>query len=319
MPRVERLRDEADDAARLSDARRVLEGSMPDAHCTRPSRGSPTDRRSADIPGLGLGAIRNAVATCAAVAFAAAPALAQPELAGAAPPASGADVTRPDQRIDLRIGSEGKEEEDSVSFILRHDRPVPLGDGWQANLRIDLPFTLSDAITPENRTGTDFGFGDILVQAVFVRPVNDREGFGFGAQMILPTASGEAFGRRQWRLRPTAGYRWLLPEISEETFFQLLARYDFSFAGNDDRGETSELQFAPNLEIGLPGRAYFSIFPSADIRYDFERDEFFLPLNLEVGKSFGRVVASLEGGVGLISGENPPYDWKLEARIGFRF
>jgi hypothetical protein len=67
------------------------------------------------------------------------------------------------------------------------------------------------------------------------------------------------------------------------------------------------------------GRCLVSIFPSTDIRYNFIRDEFFLPLNLEVGKSWGPVVASLEGGVGIIHGDHPPYDWKLEARLGFRF
>jgi hypothetical protein len=240
------------------------------------------------------------------------PAQAQTEAIGSA---SGADVTRPLQRIDLR--SEFNEEDTTVT--LRYTAPVPLDDGWQANLRMDLPFRIIDEEAPATDSGGDVGLGDMLFQAIFVRHVNEREGFGIGTQLIVPTAAGEEFGSGKWRLRPTAGYRWLLPEISEETFFQLLARYDFSFAGDDDRADVSELQFAPNLEIGLPGRAYFSIFPSTDIRYNFEQDEFFLPLNLEVGKEWDRIVVSAEGGVGLISGERPPYDWKVEARVGLRF
>jgi hypothetical protein len=225
-------------------------------------------------------------------------------------PASGGDITRPLQRFDLRTEVAGGDGEQDLTVTLRHDRPVTLGDGWQANLRMDLPVKFAE---------DQSGLGDMLVQAIFVRQVDERRGFGFGAQVILPTASEEALGRGQWRLRPTAGYRWSLPEISPETFFQVVARFDFSFAGNDDTPDTRELQFAPNLEIGLPGDAYLSIFPSTDIRYDFENDEFFLPLNLEVGKEWDRIVVSLEGGVGVISGDNAPYDWKLEGRVGLRF
>lgn len=235
-------------------------------------------------------------------------------------PASGGDIVRQTHRIDLRIEANGQDGDGELTTTLRYTNPIPIGGGWQVNFRADLPFVASDEVSDENPLGeTELGFGDILVQAVFARHVGERDGFGIGAQLIVPTASGEAFGKGKWRLRPTAGYRWGVPSISEDSFFQLLARYDFSFAGDDDRSNVSELQFAPNLEIALPGDAYVSIFPSTDIRYNFVRDEFFLPLNLEVGKSWGRIVASLEGGVGVISGDNPPYDWKLEFRLGFRF
>lgn len=223
---------------------------------------------------------------------------------------SGGDITRPLQRFDLRAEVADAEGDQELTVTLRHDRPVPLGGGWQANLRMDLPLKFAD---------DESGLGDMLVQAIFVRHVDERRGFGIGTQLILPTASEDALGRGQWRLRPTAGYRWLLPRISEETFFQVVARFDFSFAGDDDSADTRELQLSPNLEIGLPGDAYFSIFPSADIRYDFESDEFFLPLNLEIGKEWNRLVVSLEGGVGVIAGDSAPYDWKLEGRVGLRF
>ena len=248
------------------------------------------------------------------------PALAQGVAGGAEAPNSGEDLTRPARRIDLRAEAEGEEDEESLTLTLRYDHPVPLGGGWQANLRVDLPFVSNSEISADNPLGhDDADFGDMLFQAVFVRHINESEGFGIGTQLIAPTAGGEAFGRGKWRLRPTAGYRWSLPSITEGTYFQVLARYDFSFAGDDERDDVRELQFAPNLEIELPGEAYVSIFPSTDIRYNFVHDEFFLPLNLEAGKSWGRLVVSVEGGVGLISGDHPPYDWKLEGRMGLRF
>lgn len=234
--------------------------------------------------------------------------------------ASGNDVAQPIQRMDLRGEISSKEDSDEFTTTLRYARPQPIGGGWTVNLRADLPVVRNDEVTTDNPNGDHhFGLGDVLVQAVFVRHTSETEGLGIGAQLLAPTASEEGLGKGKWRLRPTAGYRWMLPEISEKTFFQLLARYDFSFAGDKARANVSELQFAPNLEFGLPGDAYFSIFPSTDIRYNFERKTFFLPVDLEVGKEWGRFVASVEGAAGIISGNSPPYDWKAEVRIGYRF
>lgn len=246
----------------------------------------------------------------AALAALAAPLAAQDEKAK--PTGSGEDLVDLTRRIDLRVEVAGAEDEEEWTYTLRHDHRVKLGDGWQANLRVDLPFKS----LPDEAGGRDFGGGDMLLNAGFVRRLENGEGFGFGAQLIVPT--GE-LGREQWRLRPGAGYRWPAHSISEHSFFQLQVRYDFSFAGDDDRPDTRELQFSPTLEIGLPDKAYVSIYPSTDMRYDFERDEVFIPFDVEVGKEWGAWVASVEGSVGLVTEEHAPYDWKVEARLGRNF
>ena len=234
--------------------------------------------------------------------------------------ASGSDITRPSHRIDLRVESENGEDEHLLTSTIRYEQPILLNKDWQINFRADVPFVHSKEDPgdgePDEKSS---GLGDLLVQAIFVRHLGEEEGFGLGAQFILPTASKDALGDGKWRLRPTVGYRWPVPAITEGTYFQLLARYDFSFAGDEDREKIRELQFAPNLEIEFPGEAYLSFFPSTDIRYDFRTNELFVPANVEVGKSWGRLVVSAEGGVGLIKGDEPPYDWKLEGRIGWKF
>jgi len=253
-----------------------------------------------------------------ALALGLAGACAQPALAQQG--SVGGDVVRPVQRVELHIEPTGTDDEEEATFTFRYQRPQPLGGGWQVNLRADLPFALNSKVTADNQAGDrDIGLGDVLLQAVFARHTSETEGFGIGTQFILPTAREEGFGKGKWRLRPTAGYRWSIPSISKETFFQTVVRYDFSFAGDPDRANVSELQFSPNLEIALPGKAYVSLFPSTDIRYNFIHDELFIPLNMEVGKQWGSLVTSLEGGVGLTNGEHRPYDWKLDARIGIRF
>ncbi|NYT42256.1 hypothetical protein HZY97_15900 [Sphingomonas sp. R-74633] len=231
---------------------------------------------------------------------------------------SGRDITRPVLTLDLRTEVAREDDQDKLTVTLRHDHPVDLGGGWRVNLRVDLPVKIVDA-EEEADTGTTIGLSNVLFQAIFIRELGEDQGFGFGTQVKLPSASDSRFGSTQWQLLPTAGYRWPAHGISKESFFQILTRYRFSLADGSGRATASELQFSPNLEIGLPGKAYFSIFPSTDIRYDFKTKSFFLPLNLEVGKKWGRLVTSLEGGVGLIEGNAAPYQWKVEARIGLRF
>lgn len=80
------------------------------------------------------------------------------------------------------------------------------------------------------------------------------------------------------------------------------------------------MQFGPTLEIGLSDKAYVSLFPSTDIRYDFRSNDLFVPANAELGVNVGdRITLSVEGGGAIIKGEGAPYDWKVEGRMAFRF
>lgn len=235
------------------------------------------------------------------------------------PVGSGEDIIRLVRRVDFRVEANSAGETDELRFTLRHDQRIELGDGWRVNLRVDAPLVFARELDEAGGHHNTSGLGDVLLQAIFVHLRTTNQGFGIGAQLIMPTAGGDALGTGKWRIRPTAGYRWPLTSISETSFFQLIARYDFSFAGDDDRRDVRQLQVAPNLEIGLEGNAYVSFFPSTDIRYNFVRDELFVPINVEVGKEWGKLVASLEGGAGVIKGDHPPYDWKVEGRLGLRF
>lgn len=241
---------------------------------------------------------------------------------GGAVPNTGQDVTDPVKRIDIRTGySEAEDGSGSQTFILRHDRPLALENGDQIGLRLDLPFVANDLVTPDNVTGkNDIGFGDILFQALYIHPVSKSEAFGFGSQVIIPTAAEIGFGGGKWRLVPLVGYRWATPSISPGSFFVAAARYDISIAGDDDRTNVSNIQFSPTLNIALKDNAFVTLFPSTEIRYDFVKDSFFLPFNAQVGKLWGGgIITSLEGSAKLIGDRYRPYNWKIEARVGFLF
>ncbi len=249
----------------------------------------------------------------------AAPESAQAQEAEAAPEeggsVSGLDITRPLQRIELRTEFADEGEEDKTTFTLRQIHPVKLDDAWMLNLRTELPLVIADSPVEGSKTG----IGDIRLQAVAIHDSGGPRAWGFGLQVQLPTGN-ERLGRGQWQLLPILGHRWSLPKLSEESFFQLVARYRVSFGGAREQENLSELQLAPNLEVGLPGRAYLSFFPSNDIRYDFKRDGLFVPVNVEIGKEWKRVIVSLEGAKKVISTNDVrPYDWRIEARIGYRY
>lgn len=262
------------------------------------------------------------VASHVARAANAAPAPLASELGADEPVNTGQDVTNPVKRIDIRGDwIHGVGGSDAQLLILRHDRPFALSGGNKFSARIDLPFVINDVVTPQNLSGDrNIGLSDVLLQGLFIHPVNKAQAFGIGAQLIIPTAGQDRFGGGKWKLVPTAGYRWALPSISKGSFFVAAARYAFDFAGDSKRPGVSVLQFGPTLNFALPNAVFFSLYPSTDIQYDFNHNSFFLPVDAIIGKLWsGGIVTSLEGAVAVIDDQFAPYKWKFEARIGLFF
>jgi hypothetical protein len=85
------------------------------------------------------------------------------------------------------------------------------------------------------------------------------------------------------------------------------------------------LQFAPTLNIGLPGRWFVTFYPSPDIRLNCgppvtgQTGRFFVPFDASVGRLIAKDVAiSLEVGVTIIK-EYPVYNFKTEIRLNVTF
>jgi hypothetical protein len=240
----------------------------------------------------------------------------------------GQDITKPVRRIDLRLeytepgdsgGSAGQL--NKWSLKLRHDAPVQLDDTWKIALRIDLPVAYNNVPSSDNPSGGyRAGYGDTLVQALLIKTIDVRQAFGFGSQLIAPTATQDQFGNPLWRLLPTVGYRYALPDISPGSFFTTVVRYDFDFAGPSGNSHVSNLQLGPTFNIALPGTSFVTLYPSTDIRYNFMKKSWFVPFDASVGKLWKkRIVTSLEVGVPMYEGPNPIYKVKVEGRVGMFF
>jgi hypothetical protein len=231
---------------------------------------------------------------------------------------TGNDITRPLHRIDLFQNyihpSDGV---NSWTSTLRYERPFELENNWKVAYRFELPFIYSN----DGSTAYRGSYGDTLMQAVISNAkIDERQGFGFGLRFIAPTASDAALGTGKWLMLPTVGYRYSLPELSDGSYFQFVARYRFDFAGDATRSHFSDLQFAPSLNIALPRSWYLTLFPSTDIRYNFMRREWFVPFNFEIGKALNEnLQAGLEIGFPMLQGNFPVYKFKAEVHVTILF
>src|SRR5262249_45351920 len=161
--------------------------------------------------------------------------------------------------------------------------------------------------------------GDMLLQGLLIYSPSKQFAVAGGAQMIFPTASRNTMGAGKYRLVPTLGARYNLPEITPGAWAAFLLRYDYDFAGESDRLHISELQLVPLVNVALPDGWFVNLSPSSDIRYNFatkrpgDAGRLFLPFNFMVGKLLTRsIVASLEMGVPIVH-DYEVYDFKLEA------
>ena len=136
---------------------------------------------------------------------------------------------------------------------------------------------------------------------------------------------GSAFGNGHWDIVPILAARYMLPEITDGSFFVPQLRYAQSFAQSFSSRANSNLQFSPQLKVMLPESWFLIAWPSPDIRWNFgqklsgQTGRLFLPLDLAVGRALSPShTVSLEVSEPLVNAY-PVYRFKIEARISARF
>ena len=211
------------------------------------------------------------------------------------------------------------------TWKLRGDVTYMLSPQWWVVLRGDLPYLAKDKYTDSNPNG-DFlyGLGDADVQAALIDNIDARWKAGAGARLIVPSGDS-AFGSSLWQFMPIAAVRYALPEISSGSYFEPLARYDVSFAGDPTKKFISNLQFGPMLNISLPDRWFFTFYPNPEIRWNFgapvtgQTGRLFLPFDARIGKKFSNNFdASVEVAVPIVK-EYPVYDFMTALRLNMTF
>jgi hypothetical protein len=213
------------------------------------------------------------------------------------------------------------------TFKLRGDYAFALSPDWQFVLRGDLPYLGKDPVNSVNPDG-DFlyGLGDADVQGTIIHTFDSRWKAGAAVRLITPSGDwDDGLGSGKWQVMPGAGFRYSLPEISSGSYFEPIARYDQSFAGDPTKRAVSNLQVAPMVNFSLPDRFFFTLYPSADIRWNFgpavtgQTGRLFLPFDARIGRKFTRDLSvSLEVGVPIVK-QYPVYDFTSQLRVNINF
>ena len=245
------------------------------------------------------------------------------------------DFTRPHNLFQLRYvyqTSPGSGSETgtihtvtSDQVILRTDLRFDLTPQWILAFRGDLPLVAKNPISSDNPDGDYvYGTGDADIQAALIRTINARWAAGAGFRLIAPTGADNITSGK-WQAMPIAGFRYSLPEVSEGSYFQGLARYDVSFAGDPTRRNISNLQLAPMVNVALPDKWFVTFYPDPDIRINFgdpvtgQTGRLFLPFDFMVGRTLtNNVITSIEVGVPIVK-DYPVYDIKTVLRFNMKF
>jgi hypothetical protein len=248
---------------------------------------------------------------------------------------TGQDFTSPENLFQLRYQYKTAPGTGSVkgtirtvttdTLYLRSDFTYDLGSPWKVVFRTDLPFVAKDPISSDHPSGDYlYGLGDADFQAALIEQINQQWAAGGGLRIIAPTGP-DNISSGKWQMMPIVGARTMLPELSDGSYFEPLVRYDISFAGDPTKKNISNLQIDPMLNISLPDRWFFMLYPSADIRVNYgdpvigQTGRLFLPFDFSVGRSLTKnFTVSLEVGVPIIK-DYPVYDFKTTTRLNIKF
>ena len=243
----------------------------------------------------------------------------------------GEDFTRPVSRLDLReryenLPSVKQFDPEKWQTTLRTDNWAELGTSWTLYGRVDFPLVYSNQVTsPFNPEGhSRFGQGDLLTEAALIPPpLSPRLAYGFGMRAVWPTASLNEAGNGKYQLGPVVGVRFNLPEITPGSYFLPEAFYLNSVASrnhNKGRADINQLNIQPKFNLHLPDQWFAVLYASEQIQINFGNDnQLFLPFDLMIGKKLGeRVIVSLEYSKVMYHNQGfEPYQWQIEARVGY--
>jgi hypothetical protein len=195
--------------------------------------------------------------------------------------------------------------------------PIDLNADWTLISRTIVPIvTQTDAVPGGGRQS---GLGDI-VQSVFFSPKAPTAGgwiWGAGPVFLLPTASDDALGAKQWGAGPTAV---VLKQASGWTV-GALANHLWSFAGSSSRPDVSATFVQPFVSYSTPDAWTFAL--NTESTYDWERARWSVPVNVSASKvlRIGGQLLSIGGGLRywIESPEGAPQGWGFRLSLTLLF
>jgi len=188
--------------------------------------------------------------------------------------------------------------------------PVTLNDKWNLISRTILPLISQDDV-PSTGLGED-GIGDTLQSFFFSPKAPTASGtiWGLGPAVLMDTASDDVLGGGKWAAGPTG----VVLKQNGPTTVGLLVNHLESFAGDGDRKDISASFVQPFYSYITRTKTTYGI--SSESTYDWEAEEWSIPVNLSVAQllKLGNQALQVSSGIRywVDSPENGPKD------LGFR-
>lgn len=203
---------------------------------------------------------------------------------------------------------------DANQVFLRYAQPFEaFGGNWIARLTVPVN------TFPQADGGDETGLGDVNLFAAYLFDTgNPAVSFGVGPQITVPTATDAALGSEKWSL----GFANVLFNASNPTFqWGYLLTWQTSVAGEDDRADVNIAALQPFAFYQL-GEGWY-LRSAAVSTYDFEGDNFAVPLGLGLGKVFQTERAVINAFVEpqytvAHAGDGQP-EWGVFAGLNFQF
>ena len=198
----------------------------------------------------------------------------------------------------------------SVPLQFNYDEGYGTGDGERFTLNIQpvAPFAISEHWNVISRTilpvidqqdvipgSSQSGLGDVT-QSFFFSPREPLPSgwiVGAGPALLLPTATEDELGAKQWAIGPTIV---ALKQTADGLTYGVLWNYLVSVAGDDDRADVNSTFIQPFFAKAFPGGRTLTV--NLESSYDFEGEHWNVPVNLVYSKvaRIGGHMVSFAGG-----------------------
>ena len=212
-------------------------------------------------------------------------------------------------------GNYGPQNGDRTYVNIQPVIPFDLGEQWNLISRTILPVAYQDQVVP----GSDeFGLGD-TVQSLFFSPKESTNGitWGIGPVLLFPTATDDALGGDKWGLGPTGV---VLKQAGPWTY-GALANHVWSYAGEGSRRDVNATFFQPFLNYTTAQATTF--FLNTETTYDWDADQFSVPINLGVNQLIDVKGQKMQIGAGLRywadSADDGPEGFGARVNVTFLF
>lgn len=165
----------------------------------------------------------------------------------------------------------GLPDETANTFWFRYAQPV-----GRFLVRASLPL---QTVPVADQVDSESGLGDLNAFAAYLAVAQPEFTFGVGPIVTAPTATDDVLGTGKWQ----GGVAAVVFGVPTPQFqYGGLVTWEGSFAGDDDRDNTSQLAVQPFGIWQLGGGAYLR--SSAIWAFNIESGDYNVPLGLGIGK-----------------------------------